>query len=417
MSNNSANYQAQYVHVCNNATGIHLVGGFKDLGPITTPLDTLSGPTSSASTKVAAQELAHFVEAWRYASASLHAYMTNARANAVHFAYYAELRAALTLFAHSGISVNQVAGCFFLDASGTLMPFSMAKNPTHTTVWGLWKEWVKRADAKDLLGGLRLTAGVKLKDIADTLSLYAAPAILKGWGYDLIEQTLEDHTWRNKSSYDPLFATEHLFQMDIQCVGLIKDIWHSLVGGQGGVGFDENYIRFLVDRSARALVGAADSQAGIDMEVEEAVRRKREQIIASVSASTGTSAEMIRISLNQEIHRDMLKKADEHSSAPENVLSRAFFLLRLAALAIESNLGASDSAPARQWLRNWLVNAGLYAENSEIQIEDVRQDYEEALASFAPVGPFPSGIWISGMSEHANRLARPEAFLSWGLPL
>jgi hypothetical protein len=412
---NAAVQVTSAVKVCQEAIGAHLAAGYSAFGPITGQLDALSRPANQVTpaVRVAAEQVAHFVEAWRYVSSALQAFMTNARDNALHFAYYAELRASLSLFAYSGISINQFATSYYLDAAGSKVAFDVEGNRTHSVVWAIWVQWVQRPDAQALLKNIRLAPSVKLDDFTASLSGYAPQAVLKDWGYDLVANAKDDRRARNDSTYNPLLADKPLFQMDNDCLELITDVWRSLIVGINGIGFDEELIKYLVDRSVKAMISKPPTDP--DYAADYAKRRKR--IAEEVSKSTGATTESIEQLLSSKFSERIFDCARERKSETENVLCRAFFLLRLASLAVQRNLELKASAPAREWFKNWLINAGLFPSDGSVAApQDMVADYELALSSFAPDEPFPRGIWDKHMVEHASRLARPDAFLSWGLP-
>lgn len=395
---------------CPLGDGSHLAAGFAALGPITQAFDPLFLAGGTPASRVAAEQVAHFIEAWRYGSSALRAYMVNSRENALHFAYYAELRAALSLFAYSGISINQISGCGYLDQAGAFVTFkSTENNRTHPTVWAAWPEWVKRTDAQSLLERMRLAPGVALGDFRDVLAAYAPVGVLTDWGYDLVSGTLGDHTARNNSSYDPLLADAPLFEMTDACVDLVRQIWRSLIRGASGVAFDQDLIIFLADRSVRSIAGEspghADYLAG------------QRTMLEAVSARTGVDVTDIEQAINKPYSPALFQYALMPTTQPENVLSRAFFLLRLASIAVEQNLGLPASGQARAWVRNWLTSVGLFPSDGSMDVEDVAADYELSLEQFVPQPPHPRGLWDIGMAEHSSRLSRPEAFISWGLPL
>lgn len=397
---------------CGAADGASLAVGFAGLGPVGNPLAPLSqlAANVAAPVRVAAEQVAHFIEAWRYASSALHAYMVNSRENALHFAYYAELRAALSLYAYGGISINYVAGSYYLDGNGARVNFkSETNNRTHDTVWATWPEWIKRRDAQNLLERMKLTAGVTLADFTNVLSGYAPANVLSDWGYDLISAAQDDHTARNRSSYNPLLADAPLVSMSDACVTLIRDIWRALLVGSGGITFDQDLIIFLAERSVRSITA----------EVKGAPLYTKEwgDMLTAVSARTGVEVAAIEQAMAKPYSVTFFERALEQVSEAENVLSRAFFLVRLASIAVDEHAAVPASSAARQWIRNWLTSVGLFPGDGSMEVADVLADYEDALQQFTPSPPHPGGLWDPQMAKHSSRLTRPEAFISWGVTL
>lgn len=97
--------------------------------------------------RLAAEQIFHMIEGWRYAASATAAYLSNSKHNSVHFSYYAELRAALSLLSWSGIRVRQ-GDHYYLDGQNTKIAIGSCR--THTAVWAFWQHWTNRADANSL---------------------------------------------------------------------------------------------------------------------------------------------------------------------------------------------------------------------------------------------------------------------------
>mgnify|MGYP006904092584 CR=1 FL=1 len=96
-------------HACQVASGDPVRDAFSRLGPVVDFSSVLAADDPRDLAKcLAAEQIAHLVEGWRYCAAAFHASLVNATDNAQHFAYYAELRAAMPLFSGSGIRVNRL---------------------------------------------------------------------------------------------------------------------------------------------------------------------------------------------------------------------------------------------------------------------------------------------------------------------
>jgi hypothetical protein len=100
--------KVDYAVICRNASGLAVQQAFNSLGPITKFEDLLCPPGKlTGPTELASEQVFHMIEGWRYASAATTAFLNNSQQTALHFAYYAELRAALSLLSWSGIRVKQ----------------------------------------------------------------------------------------------------------------------------------------------------------------------------------------------------------------------------------------------------------------------------------------------------------------------
>jgi hypothetical protein len=77
------------------------------------------------------------------------------------------------------------------------------------------------------------------------------------------------------------------------------------------------------------------------------------------------------------------------------------------------------SKACQQWIRNWLLHAGLY-EPSTCEPEDLIADYADALEDFYLDNSteLPHALWRTRSSlDPTATLTRIEAFVGWGLPV
>jgi hypothetical protein len=216
---------------CQVASGDPVRDAFSRLGPIIdfSSVLAMDDPRDLAKC-LAAEQIAHLVEGWRYCAAAFHATLVNATDNAQHFAYYAELRAALSLFAGSGIRIKLGDG-YCLDANGERHP--LRKENTHELVWNLWPSWAKRDDAMALLKQqITLAPGVAIGDFEDSLIGLGLNQSLEGWGYDLLPVE-QDRYSRNVASYEAFWAARPLTRMAQGDLNVLSDLWTLLLPEHG----------------------------------------------------------------------------------------------------------------------------------------------------------------------------------------
>lgn len=213
-----------YADVCMKADGSGTVNGLRALGPITQFSDLLLPATAATpQTTLAAEQLIHLVEGWRYAAAATNAILCHANGPATHLAYYAELRAAMSLFAWSGIRIKQNAH-YYLDGNGKKQAVTLQR--THETVWGLWKYWVQRGDVKALFNDhLKLHPAVSLGSVISSVQYVNASATLQSWGLDLWDAS-HDRRARNDVSYEAVWTGLPLTRMALPEADLIVDLWN-----------------------------------------------------------------------------------------------------------------------------------------------------------------------------------------------
>lgn len=393
--------------VCAAASGHSVMAAFARLGPINDMTDVLYNAASNdAASLLASEQLMHLLDGWKYASAAFSAYLANSRSAATHFAYYAELRAAMSLFAGSGIRINQ-DDSYYLDSTGNRNAI-IGDTRTHSITWAVWQEWIKRQDAIELLTHhVRLISGVSLKDFAGSGNLMSFA--LQHWGYDLLSLA-NDRGARNKASYIPTISSPLHQMLDLEA-NLIKRIWSLLLPTEHGVGFDTALINFLITKTARAY-HQADPNKSIDEHVA--------LIIDGASTQTGVDARLIRsLLVDSQPDIELFEKAANQSNDVGNVLCRALFLLRMASLSVENAMSANGPDPAAKWLRNWLSSGGLY-EEQEIDPRDLSEDYRVAQGEyFIGTSSLPHCLWSPSEPNlpSSARLVRPDAFMAWAIAL
>jgi hypothetical protein len=394
-------------HVCATASGQSVATAFGRLGPINNATDLLyNAAANDIPAFVAAEQLIHLLDGWKYVSAAFNAYLTNSRSAGTHFAYYAELRAALSLFAGSGIRVNQFDS-YYLDSGGTKYQI-VGDTKTHSITWKIWQEWIKRLDAIELLTKhVRLITGVTLGDFADAGNVLSFA--LQNWGYDLFSLA-RDHKARNTASYEPAISMP-LRGMEDPDAALIKRIWTLLLPTEHGVGFDTSFINFLVSKTSLAKHQVDQSKTSSE---------HMSAMIKAASTQTGVEESVIRsLLVDSQPDIGLFEKAAERSEHVENVLCRALFLLRMATLSVAKSMAIGAPDPVANWLKNWLATGGLYEER-DVDPRDLSEDYRVASEEYYQASSsLPHCLWSpheQNLSATAQ-LARPDAFVAWAIEL
>ena len=301
-----------------NSSGIMVQRAFNNLGPINKFEDLLCpGGGANPASELAAEQIFHMIEGWRYASAATNAFLNHSKHTALHFAYYAELRAAMSLLSWSGIRVRQSAH-YYLDVYGNKKSFGPER--THSAVWGLWQNWVRRTDATKLFKEqIRLTSNVSLSNVLTSLQYVDPSKTLRNWGMDLA-QIQADHTARNTSSYEAFWINSPLSKMSQDDLDLVLMLWKLLLPQDAGLLFDSSLISYFVSQALPAMTQTmGKTTAGC-----------LDEIVKVIVTNTGADAELVLRRLDTTQYTttpfDLASSVDAKT---ENVLCRAFFLLRL----------------------------------------------------------------------------------------
>lgn len=395
--------------VCASASPSTLALAYPALAPGADAHQPLVAGGGGDAVQLAGAHVSHMLEAWRYFGASVNALLVNSPYNAIHFAYYAQLRAAMAVFSGEGVFVQQGA-YFYLDSSGTRHNFSAAG--THTFVWELWREWIKGSRAEDLIGDqIKLMPLVSLSDIVPSPR---PGGVLERWGFDLAVGATEK-TARNAASYDskapfpiPVLTSDH--------ISIVRSIWRLLLSDDSAIAFDAAFVRYLVDLA----VTDAIASGGAD---DEIISREQqlEDIATKVAGATGQDAAALLRRLSDPGADDRLfTAASEPRQDVVNVLARALFLVRIASLSVARALGNDESSArsCKSWIKCWLSAIGVIPAG-EFEVQDLVVDFEDAIAEldFSAGVELPSTLWLGGTAEYSARLSKVESVCAWGLPL
>jgi hypothetical protein len=171
---------------------------------------------------ISASAPAHLIDGWSYLARAADAILRGDLNAAVHFAYYAELRAAMSLLACEGIGVFNAKHPIITQSGTSTTPikqitrnwnkakkkYDLQPASTHKTVWPLLHHWGSLKRAAILIEELVAPGGYTLHQWLDALGIptSSARAIsrqwLELWGADLTRLT-DDHDSRNMVSYRP----------------------------------------------------------------------------------------------------------------------------------------------------------------------------------------------------------------------
>jgi hypothetical protein len=392
--------------LCNHADGTGTAVGFTRLGPVVNFGDLLIHGIGDPEQLLAAEQLSHLVSGLRYASSALGAFLNHSNDAAIHFAYYAQLRAANSLYAWSGIR-SKWGNYFYLDSAQQKHTPS-SNPPTHDAIWALWTEWVKRPDARNLLGGkIQLIASVKLDNVIDAIRFTQPQQALLSWGSDLLNVGLDKKS-RNDASYNANWIGTPIDRMSADSGNMVKDLWTLFLTDGISLGFDATLCNYFVQN---ALNREAAMQNGAHNKAAYLIK-----ISSHISANTGVPDADILRRLDPAAYPtrifDLASSADRNV---ENILSRSFVMLRIAILATHQNLQAAPNRSSQTWLSHWLEHAGLWDPNSGVALEDLETDYADAAQAVASSQPMPSTFWIEENLKNSILLTRPEACVSWSL--
>jgi len=355
---------------------------------------------------LAVESLVHLTEGWRFLSAALAASLNNSSSQAIHFAYYAELRAAISLLSSHGMRVNNRRNTYLNSAGNSTIP-PWANRGTHDVVWALWKDWSATATAECLLmDQLYVLPSVRIRDLKACVSKISAPPTLAQWALDL--SMGNEHYARNEASYLASAARGPISMMLPADFELVRDLWALAEPSGFGLRFEQELARYLV------------SQAMMDADPNPAVQATwLAGLIADVARDTGCSpASLDALFRDATPISPVFNHAFDAATKPINMLARAFFLLRLATLMQKDAHVAHPATVAKEWLKDWLEHAGLFDRTTGVLPEDKWLDFEHLIRMPTPTLPLPATLHSNArQSVDAHLLTRTDAVLAWSTNL
>lgn len=154
---------------------------------------------------IATSSILHCSDGWSYLGRAISASLAGDPHRALHLAYYAELRAAISLLATIGIGAFNRTH-FTISGRETASKLHTPSG-THRFVWDALEYWSRGRSSGELFASVVRPAGVPLDDWlypiggASAVSLQASAWFLS-WGQD-IRWSARDRDLRNDSSYQP----------------------------------------------------------------------------------------------------------------------------------------------------------------------------------------------------------------------
>lgn len=156
---------------------------------------------------VAASCFTHCGDAWAYLGHAVDSLVRGDVESAVHFTYYAELRAALSLLATEGLVIgDRVQVCIEADGSVQVAPTKPRPASTHQAIWPFLNRWASTQGATDLVLCVVAPGIVSLEQWlalpASRTSAVAVSKLFDELSLDL-QSMRDDRTRRNAASYNP----------------------------------------------------------------------------------------------------------------------------------------------------------------------------------------------------------------------
>ena len=377
---------------------------------------------------IAASVTLHANDGWSYLGRAVGCILTGDTHRALHLAYYAELRAAMSLLASSGIGIFNRQHYIVPQVNSTSK--LRAGHGTHAMAWVALEEWAKLSNSGDLFAKLVRPDGQTLErwfhaQGGATAVAAQAKAWFMQWGMDL-GLAAKDQRARNESSYRP-DGVPRIWEVDANdCLEFVSDLWRLLEPSPTSnfEQIDRHILRHAIESYFRGTSGHEPSPN--NPRFAELVHRTVTRMSLPLSAEQRVKRFLRRqISpIDPSVFRYSAIKPGNPESDAFAVISRAVLLLRLATGSAYRQLESNgvDAEVLEFWWRKLGESRGIWQPGAApSDLHDLWADVEESLNAIAdaednhpPVLNSFSTI-ASNLAPELSVLASHERVGIWGL--
>lgn len=355
---------------------------------------------------IAARGPLHCVDGWGFIARSVEALFSGDPHAARHFAYYAELRAALSILASHGVG-NFNRRNLIVDSNGGII--ALARRPTHDFCWAALSAWAELPGSfKSIAGALQL-GGVNLYDATTAFfpvpsSGMLAQSLIQEWGFDLNSGSA-DRDERNLSSYNPN-DLNHMPSNAATDVDFVQDLWAAFEPDRW---FLEKYMfRKILDlqQTVHGPLSAEDQTSGYER--------------LDARAQNLVSKEFL-FHADQSADNVLLARASDtgRPARAESMMARSALLLRLATSLAEANFAAAAVQPLIHrdtWWRGFGADRGLWSPNHEpVDMADLWYEVEDALTDVGAIIAGDRYTWLGSIPASVSRLHETERIALWNI--
>jgi hypothetical protein len=283
---------------------------------------------------IVASSVLHCTDGWSYLGRAMLSLLRGDPHRALHCAYYAELRAAMSLLASEGIGVFDNKH-FVIDGFNSVTALRTGSG-THRFVWDCLEHWGSQRISGALFAKIVAPYARELDDWLQPLggASVVAPQAKKWllqWGMDL-RMPRRDRDARNESSYRP-DGIPSTWQLDPNdALTFVEDVWRILEPSAGSPfdKIDRHILRLSLESVFRGRHGVEPSED----------RDGYAQLIAGVLERQALSPEL-KASLDHFLRRDgrspdpkiftlSREPPKEGGDSHASIVARALLLLRIA---------------------------------------------------------------------------------------
>lgn len=302
---------------------------------------------------IAASAPTHAIDGWSYLGRAVESVLRGDSGSAIHFGYYAELRAAMSLMACEALGIFNNRHPV-VDSKGHTQPLPKVYNGskliyagTHKIVWPCVIHWAGLRKAGVLIDEIIRPSGIAIsewiKNLNGNVPVRAIAQVwLKAWGVDLAIYD-DDHNFRNEVSYRPSELKRPARLPADDAVEFVQSLWELFEPSP-----DRAFPAIELHLLGRALLAA-----GIALPDTATLQAR----CGLQQAEADVWAELLTARVDPLI----LAEAEEVSGLQEprchlQVIARASLLLYFSTMSCRQHL--RQSAIGRPELRHWWAETG-----------------------------------------------------------
>jgi hypothetical protein len=334
---------------------------------------------------ICASSLLHCADGWSYLGRSISSLMRGDPHRSRHLAYYAELRAALSLLASEGLGIFQNQH-FAISGANSVVKLDTKKR-THEVVWNCLEYWGKRPRSGDLFSSVVRPYGRTLDDWFAPIgggSTVAAQAHqwFHQWGMDL-KTFADDRNARNVSSYRPDGIPDSWMVNAPETLEYIKSIWEALEPASNSTfeAIDSQILRIALEGRYKGEFGVTPTSDPDRFRAWSETVVKYQGLTPPVQESWVSFLTRQRSGDDAAIFQFSKEPPVRQGNSHLGVISRAILLLRIAAGAARGLIGDAglSSETIAFWWRSVGHARGIWDGDPEGELVDLWADVSPLL--------------------------------------
>lgn len=207
---------------------------------------------------ISASTVLHMADGWGFLGRAMQAHLIGDYAVARHLAYYAELRAAMSILACNGVGVFSGRNYVLAEPRGVIEVPS--RSTTHQFTWAALHWWAQSQGSWSLIGDSVRPYGIPVGDWLSLAPGYSAwGAVASDWVTSLgldIRRVADDQESRNVASYRPNRIVTNKKSSERDDVSFAVDLWRSLEPSVTGFPLlDIHILRLTLERAFEGVEG------------------------------------------------------------------------------------------------------------------------------------------------------------------